>query len=186
MPDQVGDVDRGTELRKLNRAHESEDDADQEGNEGHDPDGIRAALLDHFEQVDPAVARLAAHELGEGDRDIAQKRQELGNRHAVTEARVADALKQRNPARFAASALLLGNGLGKLDQTFEPDGQALAVLVDSAFATELADLGQERDQPAVPVGELLGVKRDAFECARVEFADQLRGRRHVALQMPGA
>ncbi len=150
-----------------------------------DPDGIGAALLDCFEQVDAAVARLAANELGERNRQVAEKRHELAHGEAVAEARVADTLKEGNLRRFAARALGLGHGLREFQKTAETGGQAAAVLRDSARPAPFAQVGDKGNEAAVPTRQLRGVESDATERgSRGKFALDQTGRGHIASQLP--
>ena len=88
------------------------------------PTALGAAFLDDFEQVDLAIARLAADEFCEGDRQIAEETQELADREAVAERNIAHALEERGARRFAARALFLRHRLGQFEQAPKTRGQA--------------------------------------------------------------
>lgn len=51
----IGDVYLGAEQLELDGAHEGEDEADQDADEGNDGKGLRPALLDHFLHDDQVV-----------------------------------------------------------------------------------------------------------------------------------
>ena len=108
-----------------------------------DSDRVGAAFLDDLEQVDPSVARLAADEFCEGERQIAEEGQKLAHREAVAERHVAHPLEERDARVRAARALLLGNRFGQFEQAPEAGRKSGAVLGDTAGAAGLRRIAQK-------------------------------------------
>ncbi len=67
---QARHVDGRSERLQLHRAHEREHRADEEVDEGHDPEGGHPRRLESREQVDAAEARLPAEECHECDQGL--------------------------------------------------------------------------------------------------------------------
>src|SRR5262249_39924114 len=88
--DEVGYVDSRTKLLKLHRTHKGEDNADQKCDQGYDSNRIGTTVLNNFEKVDSAVARLAAKEAYGGNREVAEELHEIAHREAVSKSRVPD------------------------------------------------------------------------------------------------
>ena len=51
-------IDGRAELRKVDRAHEGQDDSHKKGDEADDSHSVRAALLHNFQQIDGPAAGL--------------------------------------------------------------------------------------------------------------------------------
>ena len=72
--DQVRDVDLGTELAELDGGDEGENQSDQKADQGHDGQGLGAALLDREGQVRGPEARLSPAETPHGEGDFTDER----------------------------------------------------------------------------------------------------------------
>ena len=169
---------------ELDGAHEGDDQADQEVDQGDDGEGIRPALLQHAEDVAPLEDCRAAQEATEGQGGLAQEPSRLSRSLPGVLRGGADARQPRS-GRCRAGGAGLGHRGRESEEALQSIGQALGLDRDLPRPGERRDAIEHRQSRAVPGGEPGGVVGDrAGRRSGGELLLDRRRRREPGAQMP--
>jgi hypothetical protein len=181
----VGDIDLRAEHPELHRAHESQDQADEEVHQRDDGERARAAVLYLDEEVRAAEPCLPANEAKEREAHVADEVEGVDPRPGGMDRRVPDALQDGKPRCRRAGALPLRDRGGLRQEPRHAARQAGVVDVDPELRAPREHGEQEREQAAVPAGEDGGVEgHPPGTRLTLELAQDGARRRESSPQLP--